>query len=91
MHGVLPEDGWKIRWSGSRSVTIDALEGGDICIGANGRRWRFAQPARPLLEAVVSGRDCSLADLERVAGNLDATIVRAFVRELVTNGLVVLI
>jgi ribosomal protein L16 Arg81 hydroxylase len=87
---VLAGDRWKIRWSGNREIAI-VDSGGELVVAASGRRWHFAQAARPLLELLISGRNCSLADLEQVAGDLDADVVRAFARELVTSGLAVLI
>lgn len=86
---VLPPTGWQVRWNGNRSVRIETA-GGQIAIAAHGRRWRFAAPARPLLELLVSGRECTEDDLNRAAGeSLNSRVVRDFIRELAANGLVV--
>jgi hypothetical protein len=86
---VLPFANWRVQWSGNRPVQIEA-SGDEIAMAAFGRRWRFAVAARPLLELLVSGRECTEADLESVAnGFLSSRVVREFVRELAANGLVI--
>lgn len=85
---ILPAAPWRVRWSGNRSVTVDSAPG-EVSVVASGRRWKFAEAARPLLEALVTGREYSQQDLERVAGgSLESSVIREFVRELATNGLV---
>jgi hypothetical protein len=84
---VLPPAGWQVQWSAARIATIQP-GGDDVILIAQGRRWRFAAAARPLLERLVTGELCTREELESAAGDsLDTTVVRAFVRELVTNGL----
>ena len=85
---VLPSGNWRVQWSGRRPVQIEASTD-EIAIAAFGRRWRFASSARPLLEILVSGRECTKEDLESAAkARLTSATVREFVRELAANGLV---
>jgi hypothetical protein len=64
---------------------------GEIVVIASGYRWRFAQAALPLLDLLVSGRKCSITDLESAAGGaLDSGVIQVFVSELVENGLLIL-
>jgi hypothetical protein len=86
MPDVLPPEGsaFQVRWAGARRPVL--LQSGDeIHVEANGRRWRFAAAARPLLEVLTSGDPCSVAEFA------DAATARAFVRELAINGLVVVV
>lgn len=86
---VLPPAGWQVRWNGNRPAHIE-IAGDQVAIAAHGRRWKFAAAARPLLDLLLSGRECTQDDLNRAAGkSLDPGIVRDFVRELAENGLVV--
>ena len=87
---VLPLSPFHVQWTSSRTTTIeDGPSPGEISVVANGRRWKFAAPARVLLEALTSGREQSLGDLSRAAaGSLDEDVVREFVKELAVNGLV---
>jgi hypothetical protein len=89
---VVPADGYTVRWSGSRPPSIRRSDNGnEITIVGNGRRWRFAPAAQPILALLASGQACSAAALRDSAGDLDAATVDAFVRELVVNGLAVLV
>ncbi|MFL6350752.1 MAG: cupin domain-containing protein [Bryobacteraceae bacterium] len=86
---VLPPAPWRVQWTGKRPVHMEA-SGDDIVIAMHDRRWKFAASARPLLELLVSGRECTNDDLDRIAtGFLGSRVVREFVRELAANGLVV--
>jgi hypothetical protein len=60
-----------------------------VAIAANGRQWRFASAAAPILQMLVSGASCSIGELEAVS-QVDSQTTRAFIRELVENGLVTL-
>jgi hypothetical protein len=85
----LPPGSWRVQWRGSRPVQIET-SGDEIAIATFGRRWRFVASARPLLELLVSGRECAQKDLESVTqGSLNSIVIREFVRELVTSGLLV--
>lgn len=84
---TLPPGNWRVQWRGSRPVQIET-NGDEISIAVFGRLWRFVASARPLLELLVSGRECAQEDLEKVAqGSLNSIVIREFVRELVTSGL----
>ena len=86
---MLPPAGWRVQWRGNRPVHIET-EGDQIAIAAHGRRWSFIAAARPLLELLISGRECTEDDLDHVAtGLVSSRVVRDFVRELAANGLVV--
>lgn len=88
MPQVLPEDDlWFVQWRGTRDVKIETDSDGNLVVVALGRRWRFSQDAKPMLTMFTSGRKCSLADLQRSAGDLSSTRIRAFVRELIIAGL----
>jgi hypothetical protein len=86
---MLPPEGARLRWSGARAVQLVSNGDGEITIDANGRRWRFAETARPVLELLVSGRDLTVEELG-ASGGLDDDRLRTFVKELIANGLVVL-
>jgi hypothetical protein len=81
----LPAGEFRFRWNAVRSGRLSS--NGEVTLNANGRRWRFAQAAGPLLELLLSGRELTLAELRTDA--VGEATVRAFVRELVANGLVV--
>jgi hypothetical protein len=86
---VLPPGSWRVQWRGARPVVIET-SGDEIAISTFGRRWRFVASARPLLELLVSGREYAKEDLESLTpGSLNAAVIQEFVREMVTNGLLV--
>ncbi|HYP14094.1 MAG TPA: cupin domain-containing protein, partial [Bryobacteraceae bacterium] len=91
MPDILPEAETRFRWAAARYVPVVSHgSAGEVSIQANGRKWRFAQPARAILEQLVSGRELTMAELESAAGGLGREVVQSFVKELVANGLVVL-
>src|SRR5205823_4086429 len=63
---VLPPGTWRAQWSGNRPVNIEAT-GDELTLPAFGRRWKFAAAARPLLELLVSGRECTEDDFRTAA------------------------
>jgi Cupin superfamily protein len=86
---VLPPGTWRAQWSGHRRAKIEAI-GDELTLTAFGRRWKFVAAARPLLDLVVSGRECTEDDFRKAAnGSLTSRVVREFIRELAANGLVV--
>jgi hypothetical protein len=86
---AFPPGSWRVQWRGSRPVQIET-NGDEIAIATFGRRWRFVASARPLLELLVSGRECTQEDLESVTqGSLNSNVIREFARELITSGLLV--
>jgi ribosomal protein L16 Arg81 hydroxylase len=87
MPDVLPEGDFVARWRGARALPVHA-DGDQVSIAANGRRWRFARASRPVLEQLLNGDAHSTEDLARELG-LDAQTIRAFLRELAAEGLIV--
>ena len=89
MDQVVPSGDFRFRWSGTRSTQLSANDAdGEVAIDANGRHWRFAAAARPLLEALISGSELTLSDLR--GSGVDGETIRIFIKELVSNGLVVI-
>jgi hypothetical protein len=90
MPDVLPPESepFRVRWSSSRLPAIEHA-GAEVHIVAQGRRWRFAMAAAPLLELLASGQPSAMSDCFNQG--LDPQTARMFIRELVTNGLVVVV
>lgn len=87
---VLPPGDFRVRWSGNRQTGVSDGTGDQVFVQANGRRWHFAGAARPSLEMLVSGRECSVSEL-RALGHHDEGTAREFLRELAANGLIVVV
>jgi hypothetical protein len=83
---IVPRASFAVRWASSR-ITPVCLNG-EVTVAANGRRWRFTPAAAPILEVLVSGKPCSIDELE-AASAVDPQTTREFVKELVENGLVI--
>jgi hypothetical protein len=67
-------------------------EGAEVIFEFRRRRWRFQQGALPLLRRLEEGRICSLAELNEAAGGtLDHETIRAFVVELIAQGLLAVV
>ena len=84
-----PEDtgiALRVQWASARRPRIER-NGAEVHVLANGRRWRFAAAAGPMLERLSSGDVCPVAEL----GDDDAATARTFIRELVVQGLVVVV
>jgi hypothetical protein len=65
--------------------------GGAVEFDALKKRWRFAADALAVLRPLAERRVCSVAELcEGARGKLDERMVRAFICELLTHGLVTL-
>jgi hypothetical protein len=63
-------------------------EGGEVGFDFRRRRWRFSAAALPILRRLEEGRLCTLGELHEAAGDaLDRETVRAFVAELVAQGI----
>jgi hypothetical protein len=87
---AIPEGAYRIRWAGRTGISIEAA-GDEIAVAALGRRWRFRRQARPVLELLMSGTEYSREEMESIQGDmLSPEVIRAFVRELAVNGLVVI-
>lgn len=84
---VLPPHSFAVRWTSSRATPLSM--NGEVTIAANGRQWRFSIAAAPVLDMLVSGARCGIEELE-AASRVDSQTTRAFIRELVENGLVTL-
>lgn len=83
---VLPPGSFQIKWASPRRPNIEAVDD-EIHVIASGRRWRFALAARSILDRLSSGDLCSIEEFHHV----EAATARAFIRELVENGLVVVV
>jgi hypothetical protein len=90
---MLPSESWRVRWNSARQASIASTGAdGEFAVAANGRRWTFAEASRPLLELLLSRRECDLSDLERAAaGTLPSDVIRTFIKELAANGLLVIL
>jgi hypothetical protein len=84
---VLPgdESAVRVRWATARRPHIEHA-GAELHVIANGRRWRFAPSAGPMLEKLSGGDTYEVRELSD-----DAATARAFVRELLVNGLLVVV
>lgn len=89
---VLPRDaGTVVRWTPPRPVELKAAAG-VVEVSCNRKRWRFAEPALAVLDPLASRRACTVGELcEAAAGRLDERTVRTFLRELLLQGLVVIV
>jgi hypothetical protein len=66
------------------------LVGDVVEITCHKKRWRFSSGALLVLRPLVERRVCSVAELcEAAAGKLQEETVRAFLRELIAHGLIV--
>lgn len=91
--GILPpgQAGYRVKWNGSRPRIEPGRGGppGEVAVLANGRRWRFAEAALPVLEMLTSGRICTAPELyARAVPVIDSGTVDALLKELVTEGLI---
>ena len=67
------------------------VEDGVIEFACHKKRWRFAAAALPVLRALNERRACSIHALcDEAQGKLDQQTVRAFLRELLQHGLIVI-
>jgi ribosomal protein L16 Arg81 hydroxylase len=87
---VLPpaELPFTVKWIGTRPAMIEQNGDSDVIVATSGRRWRFAPAAVGLLELLLSGRSCSLRELEERGRGLGVGTIRLFLRELAENGLI---
>jgi hypothetical protein len=89
MPSILPSNGdLRVRWSAARKPLLEQV-GGEIHLRARGRNWRFAAAAKPILDRLATGETCSADEL--LAAPLDASTVKVFLKELVSNGLIVVV
>jgi hypothetical protein len=73
-------------------VIVDDPDGAAFSFKSLGREWRFAAPARPIVDLLSARGPLSLRELsDRTATSLDRAAVRNFVAELVKEGLIVLV
>jgi len=76
-----------VRFQPPRPLAFRA-EGGEVVFDFRRRRWRFRAAALPILRRLEEGRVCSVAELHEAAGGaLGRETVRAFVAELIGEGL----
>jgi hypothetical protein len=89
MPSILPSNGdLRVRWSAARKPLLEQVAG-EIHLRARGRNWRFAAAAKPILDRLATGETCSADEL--LAAPLDASTVKVFLKELVSNGLIVVV
>jgi len=82
---VLPKGG-VVTWISPRPAVLESsAEQGELAIACNGKRWRFAEAAMPILERLLDRQPHAVAELEPLGPSPAVTF--AFLRELVTNGL----
>ena len=79
---------FKVRWISPRIPTL-RCSNGEVHVTSQGRRWRFASAAAPLLQKLLSGQSCSVAEL--ATGDIPESTAYLFVRELAVNGLVAVV
>jgi Cupin superfamily protein len=86
-----PPAGAVVRWTPPRPVEPKEA-GGVVEFSCNRKRWRFAGPALAVLGPLAARRACTVGELcEAAAGRLDERTVRTFLRELLLQGLVVIV
>ena len=85
---ILPDGEFRVRWNRARAARVNSDGEQAVSVEALGRRWRFAAEAGPLLRALVTGEEFGLRQLA-IAGGLEAERVRALLRELAAEGVVV--
>jgi hypothetical protein len=74
-----------------RPLDLQVVDG-VIEFSCHKKRWRFASEALLILSPLDERRVCSVAELcEAATGRLDEQTVRAFLRELILNGLVAVV
>jgi hypothetical protein len=68
------------------------IEDGVVVFSALRKRWRLAEESLVVLRPLEERRTCSVAELyEAARWKLDERVVRAFLRELILHGLVVIV
>ncbi|MBV9764811.1 MAG: hypothetical protein JOZ48_08195 [Acidobacteriaceae bacterium] len=91
---ALPPPGspFQVKWNVPRPIIPKSNGHQEFEIACNGRSWRFAEGARPIVELLREKNSCSAAELHAVvSGHLDPQTVRAFLGELVSSGLAVIV
>jgi hypothetical protein len=89
---VLPDaSGALVRLAAPRPLNL-RVEDGIVEFTARKKRWRLAEGALVVLRPLEERRICTVAELcEAARGKLDERTVRAFLRELIVHGLVVIV
>ncbi len=81
-----------LKWNAPRPITLKSNGDHEFEVVCKGRRWRFAEAARPILELLGHKTFCSDAEVYGVVSDaLNAQTVRAFLGELVSSGLAVIV
>lgn len=90
---LLPEsDRFRLRIASPRELRLVDEVDGAFNFAAASRTWRFAAPARPLFELLNDGQSRTFDELSvAVAAQLDRAALRGLLRELLKEGLVVLL
>jgi ribosomal protein L16 Arg81 hydroxylase len=89
---ALPEgDQVLLRLHVPRPLDLEAVEG-VVEFSCNKKRWRFAAAALPVLQALNERRACSVRTLcDAASGKPDEQVVLKFLRELLLQGLIVVV
>ncbi|HEY6806115.1 MAG TPA: cupin domain-containing protein [Pyrinomonadaceae bacterium] len=89
---VLPESPQTLlRWLAPRPLDLHAKDG-IIEFSSQKKRWRFSAAALIILQRLETNRTCSVSELCEAAGpTLPPETVRAFLQELISNGLVAIV
>ncbi|HEX8140978.1 MAG TPA: cupin domain-containing protein [Pyrinomonadaceae bacterium] len=92
-----PSDDARVRLTAPRHLDLRGGservgEDGVVEFSAQGKRWRFAAAALVILRPLATGRVYSISELcEAASGTLDERRVRAFLGELILEGLVAIV
>lgn len=91
MPGAVPNDAGEcsITWKVRRRANVKSRANGTIEFCANSKRYKFAAAAAPILNLLQDRGTCSVDELCRLcAPGLACATVRAFLRELLSEGLI---
>ena len=81
------ETGWTLRWLLPRVVDLSIRNGAIRFVYAR-KQWTFEPEAAPLLNLLQSMRVCTRDQLMMSSASLKPSVVWAFVKELISAGLV---
>jgi hypothetical protein len=89
-HVLPPADSTIVRFTPPRGAQMNWSDSGEtVSLSANGQVWQFAAAAAPILDLLARQRVCSIADICSATPDLSRDTVRAFLGEILLDGLVV--